>query len=104
MDLIEEGAVDVSAVTYLVLGEEISAEMSGEWPLNPSPPSAAADEADRMLDLGFEKDIRRIVAGLPASGEPGQGGRQTLMFSATWPPAIRAIAGEFLRSPVKVAM
>lgn len=57
-----------------------------------------------MQDLGFEKDIRTIVAALPAAGDPAAGGRQTLMFSATWPAAIRSIAEEFLRQPVKVAM
>lgn len=46
------------------------------------------DEADRMLDMGFEKDIRAILKELPSK-------RQTLMYSATWPPAIKAIAKEY---------
>jgi len=77
LDLMTEGALSLANVTYLVL-----------------------DEADRMLDMGFEKDIRAIMAALrgPAAG------RQTLMFSATWPPAIQAIASEFLARPVRVTI
>jgi ATP-dependent RNA helicase DBP3 len=59
------------------------------------------DEADRMLDMGFEKDIRAILA-LTPSGASGE--RQTLMFSATWPVAIQSIAAEFLRAPVRVVI
>jgi superfamily II DNA/RNA helicase len=55
------------------------------------------DEADRMLDMGFIHDIRRIVAKLPAR-------RQTLFFSATMPAAIAELADQMLRDPVKVAV
>src|SRR5215831_13211140 len=55
------------------------------------------DEADRMLDMGFIHDIRKIVAKLPIQ-------RQTLMFSATMPPAIAELAAQLLRDPIKVAV
>lgn len=71
-DLHEAGAVSYARVTFFVL-----------------------DEADRMLDLGFEPAVRRIVAGV-------QPARQTVMFSATWPPSIRSLAAEFMVSPVMV--
>ncbi len=53
------------------------------------------DEADRMLDLGFIKDIRRIVAALPTE-------RQSALFSATMPPDVRRLAEGLLRHPVRV--
>jgi ATP-dependent RNA helicase RhlE len=55
------------------------------------------DEADRMLDMGFIHDIRKIVAKLPAE-------RQTLFFSATMPQQIAELAREMLRDPVKVTV
>jgi superfamily II DNA/RNA helicase len=55
------------------------------------------DEADRMLDMGFIQDIRKIVAKLPVE-------RQTLMFSATMPRAIAELAAHMLRDPIKVAV
>ena len=53
------------------------------------------DEADRMLDMGFIHDVRRIIAKLPAK-------RQTLFFSATMPGEIKNLAGMLLTNPVKV--
>jgi ATP-dependent RNA helicase RhlE len=72
LDLIEQGHVDLRAIEILVL-----------------------DEADRMLDMGFIRDIRRIVKILPQQ-------RQTLLFSATMPPEIRELAESILRSPAFV--
>lgn len=53
------------------------------------------DEADRMLDMGFYDDIIKIVSYLPKE-------RQTLLFSATMPPKIRALAGKILRDPQEI--
>lgn len=72
-DYIQEGSIDLSGVQYLVL-----------------------DEADRMLDKGFEEEIRKIISGTPTTG------RQTLMFTATWPPSVRELASTFMNKPVRV--
>ncbi|WP_237479641.1 DEAD/DEAH box helicase [Lichenibacterium dinghuense] len=55
------------------------------------------DEADRMLDLGFMRDIQKIVGLLPKK-------RQSLFFSATMPPAIAKLASSLLTNPVEVAV
>ena len=69
LDHMERGYVDFGSLKILVL-----------------------DEADRMLDMGFLPDVRRILSGLPKA-------RQTMLFSATMPPAIVQLAHEFLREP-----
>jgi len=53
------------------------------------------DEADRMLDMGFIHDVKKVIAKLPAK-------RQTLFFSATMPPEIGQLANSILNNPVKV--
>ena len=70
VDLIERGRLAMDNVRFLVL-----------------------DEADRMLDMGFEPQIRRIVE---EEGMPRGDARQTMMFSATFPPTIQKLASDFL--------
>ena len=74
LDLIKEGVCYLTRVSYLVL-----------------------DEADRMLDMGFEKDVRTVMSYIRPD-------RQTLMFSATWPRPIQRLANDFLVSPVQVTI
>ena len=74
LDLMNQGFIDLRAVEILVL-----------------------DEADRMLDMGFIHDIRKIVKHIPVK-------RQTLLFSATMPSDIRHLAASILHNPVNVAV
>jgi ATP-dependent RNA helicase RhlE len=74
LDLVRSNAFRLNQVEYLVL-----------------------DEADRMLDMGFINDIRKIVAKLPLK-------RQTLLFSATMPKDIAELAEQMLRDPARVAV
>ena len=74
LDLMQQRLVRLDGVTHFVL-----------------------DEADRMLDMGFVHDVRRVTAALPAR-------RQTLLFSATIPPSIEALARSMLVDPVRVSV
>jgi len=74
LDLMNQGFVDLRSLSIFVL-----------------------DEADRMLDMGFIHDVRKVIAKLPAK-------RQTLFFSATMPPEIANLADSILNNPVKVAV
>jgi ATP-dependent RNA helicase RhlE len=74
LDLMNQGHVRLDGVTHFVL-----------------------DEADRMLDMGFLPDVRRVVAALPAR-------RQTLFFSATMPPAVEGLARGMLLDPARVSI
>ncbi|PIA40597.1 hypothetical protein AQUCO_02500359v1 [Aquilegia coerulea] len=71
-DILEMRKISLRQVSYLVL-----------------------DEADRMLDMGFEPQIRKIVQEIPPR-------RQTLMYTATWPKEVRKIAADLLVNPVQV--
>lgn len=72
LDLINQGFVNLKSIEFFVL-----------------------DEADRMLDMGFIHDIKRILPLLPTK-------RQTLLFSATMPPEIATLANSILTNPVRV--
>ncbi|KAK7205555.1 ATP-dependent rna helicase [Myxozyma melibiosi] len=73
IDFVNDGVIDLAAITYLVL-----------------------DEADRMLEKGFEDDIKRVMNATDAKK------RKTIMFTATWPQSVRELASQFLNDPVKV--
>ena len=72
LDFLDAGQTNLRRTTYLVL-----------------------DEADRMLDLGLEPQLARVVAQVRPD-------RQTLMWSATWPPEVEKLAANFLRRPLMV--
>ena len=74
LDLMEQGHVNLSGVSYLVL-----------------------DEADRMLDMGFIQDIKKIIAKIPKE-------RQTMLFSATMPDSIRSFANAILKNPKTITV
>jgi len=67
VDIMERGSISLGNAAYVVL-----------------------DEADRMLDMGFEPQIKKVFESVPAK-------RQTLLFSATWPKSVRKLAAAFLR-------
>jgi ATP-dependent RNA helicase DDX5/DBP2 len=72
LDLLNDGNLKLNRVTFLVL-----------------------DEADRMLDLGFEPDVRKICKLVSPD-------RQTVMFSATWPESVQALATSFQKNPIRI--
>jgi len=72
IDLLEQGRTNLRRVTYLVL-----------------------DEADRMLDMGFEDQIRKIVDQIRPD-------RQTLLWSATWPKEVQRLAADYLQNEIQV--
>jgi ATP-dependent RNA helicase DDX5/DBP2 len=72
IDMLESGKTNLKRVTYLVM-----------------------DEADRMLDMGFEPQIRKIVSQIRPD-------RQTLLFSATWPREVQRLASDFQHDFIQV--
>lgn len=72
IDHLQQGNTSLNRVSYVVL-----------------------DEADRMLDMGFEPQIRDVMRNLPP-------GHQTLLFSATMPEEIEALANDYLHNPVRI--
>ncbi|XP_037928689.1 probable ATP-dependent RNA helicase DDX43 [Teleopsis dalmanni] len=73
-DLVQAKVIDITSVTYLIL-----------------------DEADRMLDMGFEPQIRKILLDIRPD-------RQTVMTSATWPPSVGRLAESYMNNPIQVCV
>ncbi|KAG7212864.1 hypothetical protein KM043_002217 [Ampulex compressa] len=71
-DLVDVDELDLTGITYIVL-----------------------DEADRMLDMGFEPQIRKTLSHVRRD-------RQTVMTSATWPPGVRRLAQSYMKNPIEV--
>jgi ATP-dependent RNA helicase DBP3 len=76
LDHMQEGGADLSGADYICL-----------------------DEADRMLDKGFEADIKNIM-----SATLQDGSRQTVMFTATWPPSVRELAATFMKDYIQITI
>jgi len=74
LDLMEQGIISLNEIEYFIL-----------------------DEVDRMLDMGFQPDIRRVLGKIPAN-------RQTLFFSATFPPKIEELANTMVSDPVRISI
>ncbi|KAA1107264.1 RNA-dependent ATPase [Puccinia graminis f. sp. tritici] len=79
LDLANEGHLKLDQVSWLIL-----------------------DEADRMLDKGFENDIRAIINLCRPSRTEDSNSRLTTMFSATWPTSVRRLAADFMHEPVRI--
>jgi ATP-dependent RNA helicase DeaD len=79
MDMVERGHMRYNNVRHVVL-----------------------DEVDRMLDIGFREDIRRILKGCPPPGDPATGGRQTIFVSATISPEIEQLARSYAKDVEKL--
>lgn len=73
-DLVQANVININSITFLIL-----------------------DEADRMLDMGFEPQIRKVLLDIRPD-------RQTVMTSATWPPGVRRLAQSYMKNPVQVCV
>ncbi|XP_055919226.1 probable ATP-dependent RNA helicase DDX43 [Eupeodes corollae] len=73
-DLVQANVININSITFLIL-----------------------DEADRMLDMGFEPQIRKVLLDIRPD-------RQTVMTSATWPPGVRRLAQSYMKNPIQVCV